>query len=415
MSSSIPAVFISYRRSVSWAFARLVFNDLRMHGFDVFMDVESINAGEFETVILNQIAARAHFVVVLAPGSAERLTNPGDWLRREIEFGMDLGRNIIPLLVNGFRFEDFGEYFTGKLERLPDYNAVTLHHEYFDAGMQRLRERFIGSKAAGIVQPAPEEDQPIIDSKLEVLAGEPAPSPAELRAEAHFQLGMQKLQARDYAGAIHDFTEAIRLQPDYSEAHNNRGVAQFHCGNYEIAIEDYDKAIRLSESPVSAYTNRGNARAHRGDFSGAVQDYDTALRLNPLYFEAYYNRGIIRVEQKRYEDAIIDYTKAIQLQMNDASVHASRAYAYVLTGDYGQAAAGYRRALELQPDYAVALSGLAICEHALGNIEAARRLWQKLIRRDARYRDPMWFRDTLLWHDAAVAEARKLLRHLEDQ
>ena len=111
MSSSIPAVFISYRRSVSWAFARLVFNDLRMHGFDVFMDVESINAGEFETVILNQIAARAHFVVVLAPGSAERLTNPGDWLRREIEFGMDLGRNIIPLLVNGFRFEDFGEYF----------------------------------------------------------------------------------------------------------------------------------------------------------------------------------------------------------------------------------------------------------------------------------------------------------------
>ncbi len=40
-------IFISYRRSVSEFVARAVFQDLRAHGFNVFMDVESIDAGEF--------------------------------------------------------------------------------------------------------------------------------------------------------------------------------------------------------------------------------------------------------------------------------------------------------------------------------------------------------------------------------
>jgi hypothetical protein len=99
-------VFISYRRSVSAFIARAVFQDLRYHEFDVFMDVESIDAGEFDAVILNQIAARTHFVVILTPGAVERCLEPDDWRRREVEYAMQLERNIVPLLVNNFDFCD---------------------------------------------------------------------------------------------------------------------------------------------------------------------------------------------------------------------------------------------------------------------------------------------------------------------
>jgi len=58
--------------------------DLRQHGYDVFMDVESIDSGQFETIILDQIAARAHFLVILTHGTLERCQEPNDWLRREI-------------------------------------------------------------------------------------------------------------------------------------------------------------------------------------------------------------------------------------------------------------------------------------------------------------------------------------------
>ena len=57
--------FISYRRDLSAFVARAFFQDLRANGIDVFMDVESIDAGQFDTVILNQIAARPYFLVIL--------------------------------------------------------------------------------------------------------------------------------------------------------------------------------------------------------------------------------------------------------------------------------------------------------------------------------------------------------------
>ena len=44
-SASIEkTVFISYRRETSSFLARAIFLDLRHHGYDVFMDVESIDS-----------------------------------------------------------------------------------------------------------------------------------------------------------------------------------------------------------------------------------------------------------------------------------------------------------------------------------------------------------------------------------
>ena len=106
MAAPPPTVFLSYRRNVSSFIARAVFQDLRQHGYDVFMDVESIDSGQFETIILAQIAARAHFLVILTPGTLEGCQEPDDWLRREIECAMELRRNIVPLLVNDFHFEE---------------------------------------------------------------------------------------------------------------------------------------------------------------------------------------------------------------------------------------------------------------------------------------------------------------------
>jgi hypothetical protein len=40
-------VFISYRRSASRYIARAVFEHLRAQGYDAFLDVESIDAGDF--------------------------------------------------------------------------------------------------------------------------------------------------------------------------------------------------------------------------------------------------------------------------------------------------------------------------------------------------------------------------------
>src|SRR5689334_16404102 len=127
-------VFISYRRTNAMT-ARAVYQHLKAQGFDCFLDSESIDSGSFERIILNQIAARAHFVVILTPSALERCAEPGDWLRREIEYALDNERNIVPLMFDGFRYSDVRKYLTGKLDVLPKYNSLEIPTAYFEEAM----------------------------------------------------------------------------------------------------------------------------------------------------------------------------------------------------------------------------------------------------------------------------------------
>src|SRR4051794_37544316 len=96
-------VFISYRRTnTSWALA--IFQNLTHNGYDVFLDFNGIASGDFERVILSNINARSHFLVLLTPSALERCNDPRDWLRREIENALETRRNIVPLMLEGFDF-----------------------------------------------------------------------------------------------------------------------------------------------------------------------------------------------------------------------------------------------------------------------------------------------------------------------
>src|SRR5271157_4046564 len=134
-------VFISYRRTnIPWALA--IFQDLTYHGYDVFFDFNGIASGDFERVIIGNIKARAHFLVLLTPSALERCGDPGDWLRREIETALDTQRNIVPLMLEGFDFGAPGiaSGLTGTMAPLKHYNALRVPVEYFEEAMQRLRE-----------------------------------------------------------------------------------------------------------------------------------------------------------------------------------------------------------------------------------------------------------------------------------
>ena len=64
-------------------------------------------------------------------------------------------------------------------------------------------------------------------------------------AEEYFDSGYDKAEAKDYNGAIADFTKAIEINPNYAIAYYNRGFLKNDLKDYNGAIADYTKAIEI--------------------------------------------------------------------------------------------------------------------------------------------------------------------------
>ncbi len=47
----------------------------------------------------------------------------------------------------------------------------------------------------------------------------------------------------DLEGALADYSEAIRIKPDYTNAFYNRAVVFFGKGSYEAAVADFQKYL----------------------------------------------------------------------------------------------------------------------------------------------------------------------------
>lgn len=198
-------VFLSYRRTnIAWALA--IFQDLTQHGYDVFFDFKGIASGDFERVILANIEARAHFIVLLTPSALERCRDPNDWLRREIEIALGIQRNIVPIALEGFDFNAAAipAQLTGALSALSHYNALQVPAEYFNEAMQRLREKYLNIPLEAVLHPASPAAQQA--AEIQQAAAADVVRQIEQRAPGSFERG---LFSTDLDDKVHLYSQAF--------------------------------------------------------------------------------------------------------------------------------------------------------------------------------------------------------------
>jgi len=181
-------VFISYRRADRWQ-ALAVYKDLTHHGYDVFIDYEGISAGDFEQAIIENIRARAHFVLLLTPQALARCDTPEDWLRREIEAAIVARRNVVPLLLDGFQLDSelARRRLQGSLAPLGKYQALPVPDDYFDAAMDKLRSKRLALAVDAVIHPASAHAQAVAARQQAAAEAESEPgdtNPAPARTPA---------------------------------------------------------------------------------------------------------------------------------------------------------------------------------------------------------------------------------------
>ena len=196
-------------------------------------------------------------------------------------------------------------------------------------------------------------------------------------ADRYYNSGKKLFDKKDFDGAIRDFTEAIRLKPDYSLYYNFRADAYEAKNLLDRALTDYTKAIELKKDYSLNYSDRSKVYRKLKRYLEALNDIENAIKFktsnypDSLLFtdkiEIYremkdYPKALEEVDKlvARYENssgylimraeirtdlnnkrgAISDYTKIIEDLGNLATlknVYLSRSALYKQLGEYEKA------------------------------------------------------------------------------
>ncbi len=161
--------------------------------------------------------------------------------------------------------------------------------------------------------------------------------------------GYAYLTKKDYVRAIADFSEAIRLDPEYVPALKNRGAVYLNTGDYDGAIKDYNKAILLEPEYAEHFYNRGIAYLGKNDHEQAIRDFTKAIELN------FYNRALALSYRGRAYLAKNDHDLGMRdlkdaMDLDPVPALKNRGAFYLDTGDYAHAIDDYKEATRLEPE-----------------------------------------------------------------
>jgi tetratricopeptide (TPR) repeat protein len=121
--------------------------------------------------------------------------------------------------------------------------------------------------------------------------------PTEVLAAAYNYRGYSWHGKRQFERAIQDYSQAIRVMPDYADAYSNRGADYNNLGRWDLAIRDLSEATKLDPKESINFKARSYALAKKGEYKRALADLEHAVKLNPRDTEAAYYLRLARQAQ----------------------------------------------------------------------------------------------------------------------
>jgi tetratricopeptide (TPR) repeat protein len=163
--------------------------------------------------------------------------------------------------------------------------------------------------------------------------------------------------------AIHADSEAIQRFPEYAAAYYGRGKARVGKEDYAGAVADFNDAIRLLEQRgglerylsleqppefyIDSYRTRGVALSHLNRFNEAIADLAIALRLRKDDPRLLFEKGYLEEKAGRKPDATADFRRAGLIYADShAGKDAESCAAHLETLSAKAEAAEVRKALE---------------------------------------------------------------------
>ncbi len=184
-------------------------------------------------------------------------------------------------------------------------------------------------------------------TKTEEPAATPPVAPvaaAQAAAEEHVVAARELAADRKYSAAVDEYTLALTAMRAKSDAMRtesvdaavlfDRGVAYLNLGFPDTAAADFSEVLRMRPDYGAAYAKRGEAYAKLGDLYKAVRDCTGAIRYEPECAHAYRYRGQAYLARRQFERAAADLEQAVAMDATlEAEVLPLRAQAHQAWGE----------------------------------------------------------------------------------
>ena len=116
-------IFISYRRDGGEIMARLLYFMLTSRGYSVFYDREAMDSGRFDKNIESAIEGCTDFILILSPNIFKKKAGAKvDNVLEEIKCAKMNNKNILPLIMQGFDYQELKDY--GMPEEIADLDKI---------------------------------------------------------------------------------------------------------------------------------------------------------------------------------------------------------------------------------------------------------------------------------------------------
>ena len=147
------------------------------------------------------------------------------------------------------------------------------------------------------------------------------PPTYNLLVSSYSKRSLQRIDSRDFSGAIEDINEALKIKPNVGTLYILRAISQNNITNYSDAINDYEKAFSINSKLYNehsnklglAYYNRGLEFNKKGNFSRAIDDFDKTIKIKPDFSDAYNDRAISKLQIKDVDGACKDINQAFSM------------------------------------------------------------------------------------------------------
>jgi tetratricopeptide (TPR) repeat protein len=202
------------------------------------------------------------------------------------------------------------------------------------------------------------------------------------KAQAHYQLAMQKKASGDKNGTCAELGNAIHYNDTMKAAKNafennfcwSCGMEFYKKGKINVNVKQYKDALSDLTMAVTICCDSGNYWGYLGkDYEGlgktdsAFMCYAAGIKIDSSNaYYSYYFRGLAYQKEQKYDQAFQDFSKAIQLQPSVIDPYIHRATVSDSMGKESSALYDYNQILKLKPDYGMAYFKIALHKIKMG-------------------------------------------------